>query len=133
MTRHRMVVVTVIGLAAVAVWPAISLSESDRAGREKIASLAEAADTAFKATRVEYDAGLARVEDVYQWSLRLMETEQLEGKANAAADHADRMRELHKRVAALHRTGGRGGSSRDFYSTQYYSLEADSQLTTKQN
>ncbi len=69
----------------------------------------------------------AGVEDIYLWSRRLMEAEEQDGAGNAAvADHVERMRNLHKKVAALRQTGTKGGSERDFYATAYYLVEAES-------
>jgi hypothetical protein len=88
--------------------------------------LVEAATAAYQCTQAEYNVNRATVEDVYQWSRRIMKAE---NSRDAAAAHVGRMRELHERVSALHQAGAAGGSAQDYESTRFYLLEARSHLT----
>src|SRR5262245_2034466 len=123
-TRHSAVVVIVSLVAVVALLTGFQVN-ADQSGKDQNANeMVEAAKNALKATMAANEAGRATIEDIYQWSRRLMAAEQRAGKANAAADHLERMDQLHQKTAALYRTGSRGGSEEKFYGSKFYLLEA---------
>jgi hypothetical protein len=91
-----------------------------------ISALVEAAQAALETTDAAHQAGQASVEDVYQWSQRLMKAELKAGAGEAAIkDHLARMKNLYDKTDALYQTGSQGGSARNFRSCKYYLLEAE--------
>jgi hypothetical protein len=113
------------GLIAVSVfWMGLQLGAEQSVKSENAAAMVEAAKGALRATMASQEAGRATIEDVYQWSRRLMTAEALAGKADAGADHFDRMGALHQKAAALYKKGAKGGSEEKFYATKFYLLEA---------
>jgi hypothetical protein len=100
--------------------------EQERKPRSK---LAEAAAAALIATQAQKEFQQATVDDVYQWSRRLMEAEQQDSEGEAAIKrHLIRMRRLYEKTEALFKKGARGGAANHFHATKYYFLEAESLL-----
>ena len=90
-------------------------------------TLAEAAQSAYESAASEYAA--MRLDDVdllYRWSKRWMEAED---SPAARQSHLERMQGLHNRVAALHKSGIRGGDTRQYHATIYYVAEARAKLS----
>src|SRR4051794_34957665 len=102
-TRYTAIVALV---PAAVLWIGLQL-HADQSGRpERAAEMVAAAEGALKATIDSQDAGAgATIEDVYQWSRRLMSAEQREGKKGARASHLERMRTLHDKTTARFNAG----------------------------
>jgi hypothetical protein len=100
-------------------------AEDDPQTNQNVPETVDAAKSAFETIAADYALGQASVEDMYQWSRRLMEAE-LAGGTNkkAVLDHVARMRTLFEKVAGLHKIQVKGGSAREFQSTRYYLLAA---------
>jgi hypothetical protein len=104
------------------------LQADDPAENEDVPEIVNAAQEAFKSAQAEHGFQQANVEDLYQWSRRLMEAEQASGKnKKAVLDHVTRMRDLHARTEALFKTGAKGGSAFRYHATRYYLLEAEAE------
>ena len=93
--------------------------------------MVETAKSALRSTMAAQLAGRATIEDIYQWSRRLMNAEQLAGIASASADHLERMDTLHKKVEALYKTASKGGSEDKYYASKFYLLEAQAMNPAK--
>jgi hypothetical protein len=130
MNTKRLTIPLVVAVAVCCGWLCLSPSRAQDSGAEDAKSkLVEAAKQTYMSIAAEYQFGQASVEDMYQWSRRLMEAEINSGdgrRLKAQTDHIDRMNELHKKVAALRANGVKGGSTPDYYATMYYLLEAES-------
>jgi hypothetical protein len=113
------------GLIAVSVfWMGLKLGAEEGRKPDNAAAMVTAAKNTLRATMAAKDAGRATIEDIYQWSRRLMTAEQLAGKTNASADHLERMRTLHETAAALYNNKAKGGSENNLYASEFYLLEA---------
>ena len=123
-----------VGVGLVTVLTILSVSHL-RAGKEdatqQSSPLAAAAFEAYKCTDAEFNLGQATVEDVYQWSHRLMQAEQADGKATALADHAARMRALRDKTEKIFKASIAGVSAFKYHATQYYALDAEQAIGKK--
>jgi hypothetical protein len=118
------------GLIAAAIfWMGLQLGAEQSLKLENAAAMVEAAKGALRSTMAAHEAGRATIEDIYQWSRRLMAAEQLAGKAGAGAAHFERMGTLHEKAAALYKKGAKGGSEEKFYASKFYLLEAQANDT----
>ena len=81
-------------------WLSRSTAQEDRAPN-RISKVVDSAKLALDAYETMYQVGQATAEDVYRWSLRLMEAELLANSTNdaPAQNHRDRMLKLHRQVA----------------------------------
>ena len=102
----------------------ISRSNADEEAKPDL-SLVEAADLAWKSTKAEFAAGQRDVEELYQWSRRLMDAELAAGETGARKDHLSRMRDLYHQMDARYNAGAELGSERRVAATKYYLLEAE--------
>lgn len=129
--RTRPTVVVVIGglVVTTALLTGFQVNADQNRKSENTAEMVEAAKNALRATMAAHTAGKATVEDIYQWSRRLMTAEQLAGKAGASTDHLERMDTLHKKTEALYKTAAKGGSEEKFYASKFYLLEAQANET----
>jgi hypothetical protein len=91
--------------------------------------MAESARKAYDAYTTMYEVGQATAEDLYLWSDRLMKAEQADDPASKepAEAHWKRMRDLHKRIAALHQAGVAGGEESSLAAAEYYLAEAEAE------
>jgi hypothetical protein len=104
------------------------LRADDPEENQDVPEIVKEAEMAFKCTQAEHQFQQRSVEDLYQWSRRLMEAERASGtNKNAALDHVTRMRQLHEKIEALFKHGVKGGSETDFHATRYYLLEAQAE------
>ena len=124
--RSKNVIAITMALAMVTVW-LCSVSYSEVASTEGVANnqLVETATAAFKAARAEYEVGRGTVEDLYQWSRRIMDAELSNGAGAAATNHLARMTELNDRVTALVGIGRESTDGTLATSAAYYVVEAE--------
>jgi membrane-bound lytic murein transglycosylase len=126
MRTNRLIVVGIAGLLSCFGWLCISPAPAEQGNASAPKSLAEAAESAYKATVASYEAGKGTVEDIYRWSRRLMEAQQAEGKnPEAKAAHLARMNKLQQKVEARYMTGSVAGEASAYYATKFYVLEAE--------
>jgi hypothetical protein len=132
MKAKRLVVAGGAGLVSVLTLLSLSHLLADKgAATPKTSPLAEAALETYKCASAEYLTGKTTVEDLYQWSRRLMECEVADGKATALADHAARMRQLHDKMDKLFKLGLPPATSFKYNATKFYVLEAEKALGEK--
>ena len=110
-----------------AVWEARADAEKQPA--VKPSPLLEPAKQAYKSTTAAYDLGSVGFADLYFWSRRWMDAEVASANTptqqHAAKDaHLERMKNLHGKIAALHKEGIVGGEAEKFYATKYFLEEA---------
>jgi hypothetical protein len=131
-TRHITAVVTA-GLIAAGALLTRYQAYADIGGKpdDAAAEMVAAAENALRATMAANEAGRATIEDIYQWSLRLMNAEKGAGKADAAADHLKRMDNLHQKADLLYQAKAKGSSVNKVYATQFYFLEAKAMAEKK--
>jgi hypothetical protein len=123
MKTRNVVALAMMGFLVAALMMGLQVrADQDRAADN--AALVEAADMALKATIAEHEAGKATIEDVYQWSQRLMTAERRAGKVDASSAHVQRMRQLHEKQTVLFKTGSVAGSQRKVFASKYYLVEA---------
>jgi hypothetical protein len=98
------------------------------------AEMVKAAEGALRGTMAQYEFQQSSVEQVYQWSKRLMKAEIANGKnkSKAALDHVQRMRNVYQKAEALFKNGVKGGSEDKFHATHYYFLEAQANALKKE-
>jgi hypothetical protein len=123
MTRTRLAAFVGAGLLVSGLsWSAAQEEQPQKA----TSKTAEAAKEAYAAFETMYQVGKATTEDVYVWSRRWMDAELKNDPMNkqAVEDHWKRMRELHMRVATLHRAGVAGGEASTLAAAEYYLAEA---------
>ena len=108
------------------------LRADERAAPDKQAAVVEAARKAYEATDSEFRQFRCVIDEVYVWSKRLLEAEQRHGaNANAAADHADRMRKLDTFVLELQKSHPKHVVGNLLLATKYYVLEAEANQAAK--
>ena len=126
-----------MALLAILFATGIGISGTRAEQREHVArqdsGIVAAAKEALAAVQESYDAGRASAEDIYLWSRRVAEAARLEspkgaGVEAAAAEHIERMKELHSRVAKMHGVGLAGGELRVLKATRYYVAAAEREL-----
>lgn len=120
MTKFRFVFVFGVMILFVAV---AQLWAEERAAAGKNAELIAAARAAYEATDDDFRNFRCVVDEVYDWSKRLMDAEG-GANSNAAAVHAERMRSLHAFVKHLQEKQPQG-VNRTLLATRYYVLEAE--------
>jgi hypothetical protein len=122
MAPNRFICLTVSGLSICLMSALVGQLRADASkGAEPNANLVEAATAAYQGAQSDYKIMRATAEDVYQWSLRVMNAEK---QPKSAAAHVERMRDLHERATARYKAGG--VSAREYESTRFYLLEAQS-------
>jgi hypothetical protein len=124
--------IAIVGLIATAVfWTGLQLGAEQAPKPDNSAELVQAAKDTLTATMAASLAGRATIEDVYQWSRRLMAAEQLAGKASASADHLQRMDNLHQQAEALYQAKAKGSSVNKAHASRFYFLEAQAMNAAK--
>ena len=132
MSTNRLFITSGIGLVSVLTLLGVSHLRAEKGdANQQPSPLAAAAFEAYKCTNAEFNLGQATVEDVYQWSHRLMRAEQADGKATALADHAERMRGLRDKMEKIFKASIPGVSAFKYHATQYYALEAEQAIGKK--
>lgn len=124
--RTRPYPVVAIGclVAAAALLMAFRINADQIRKPQNAPEMVETAKNALRSTMAAQLAGRATIEDIYQWSRRLMDAELVAGTATASADHLERMDTLHKKVEALYKTASKGGSEDKYHASKFYLLEA---------
>ena len=110
----------IAGLLICSGFAAIEPNEKGVQVNEKMAAAAKAT---LKATQVLEVAGRASVEDVYRWSLHIVESEDF--SAQSIEDHKALMRVFHNRSLALNQAGVPGGEENILHATEYYLAESE--------
>ena len=119
-TRQFLVVGGVLLLAVTLICS--SFAAVDSGGPQPIdKAMLEAAQAGLKATQAVFAVGNASIEDVYRWSMRVMEAQHRSPQARK--DHAARMLELNKKMKAMAQ-GGALISTEEMSAVDYFLAEA---------
>jgi hypothetical protein len=104
----------------------------------KMQAMIDAARATYEAQSVAYELGTQVASEVYVWSSDLRSSQvraagSRQEVSKACQEHVDRMKKLHKNVAALANQGARGGEADRFHATKFYVAEAELLLLEAQN
>jgi hypothetical protein len=135
MKANRVILLSCFSLLVAASWLYVTQSRADQSKVVRHSpnqKLVEAAQAALIATEADYNVNNATLEEIYQWSKRLMDAElQNRGGDAAVSRHFDRMAEKQKRVSALFQAGVRGGSAKEEAAARYYLEEAAAMVAAR--
>jgi hypothetical protein len=131
--RTRPSAVVVIGglIATVALLTGFQVNADETRTAGNGDEMVDAAKDALVFTTAANEAGRATIEDVYQWSLRLMNAEKSAGMAGAAANQLKRMDNLHQRADLLYQAKAKGSSVFKVSASKFYLLEAQAMAREK--
>ncbi len=126
MAKGRVKVVVFASMLCLIASVVAKLMADEGSVETKRAELVNAAKDAYKATDAAFRMNRCVVDEVYMWSRRLMQAEQLQGtNANAAAEHTSRMHKLHDYVLDLREKNPQRALEHISLQTKYYLLEAE--------
>jgi hypothetical protein len=126
MGKGRVKLVLFASMLCLVVGIVAKLKADETSVETKRAQLVTAAKEAYKATDAAFRLNRCVVDEVYMWSRRLMQSEQLQGtNANAASEHTSRMHELHDYVLDLREKNPQRSLEHICLQTTYYLLEAE--------
>jgi|GEM_PF-2968461 len=92
--------------------------------------MAVAAARAFEATQAAYNSGNATLEALISWSNRWLAADlelarSREEQLEATRAHFRRIRDMHRKIAAMYRSGSRGGEAQSMATADYYLADAE--------
>ena len=128
-THLRMSLLAILILVPAKLLPAQNVAQEDKLALDMLKEAAEAYD----AYEANYYAERALLHEVYDWSVRWMESQRLlshttQEHRKAVRAHLDRMTKLAKQIDALFRVGARGGERTKYYASRFYVAEAKHKL-----
>jgi hypothetical protein len=118
-------------IAASVFWIGLQSGADEACKPDNAAELVEAAKSTLQATIAANTAGRATIEEVYQWSRRLMEAEQAAGNAKARAGHLQRMEHLYQSADGLYQAKAKGATVNKALASKFYFLEAQAMNAAK--
>jgi hypothetical protein len=126
MANRRVQLVVFMSMLCLAVGVVVKLKADQTSVEIKRAELVKAAKDAYDATDAAFKQNRCIIEEVYIWSRRLMQAEQLQGaNANAAAEHTQRMNDLRDYVLDLREKNPQRSLEHMLLQAKYYVLEAE--------
>jgi hypothetical protein len=105
---------------------------------ERAKAMVVAAEETYKAESMEYEIDRVPLDNIYVWSRRRLDADNVLIALQHAGDdkmlraerleaferHLARMEKLHERVAALHKAHALGGEASQYHATRFYVAEA---------
>jgi hypothetical protein len=135
MKANRVILLSCISLVVGGSWLYVThlrADETEGLNSTPNQTLVGFAKEALVATEAAYFVNQASLEEIYEWSKRLMDAELLNGVGDdAVSAHLERMREKHRRAEALFQAGARGVSPKDYAAARYYLMEAESMMAAR--
>jgi hypothetical protein len=131
MAKRRTTLAALVLMLCLVVGFVAKLNADETAAEVKRAELVTAAKKAYESKEADFKNFRCLADEVYVWSRRLMQAEQLQGtNANAAAEHLTRMRDLNDFVLDLEENNPQRAGTIHLQ-TKYYLLEAEIGQATK--
>ena len=107
--------------------------ESTNKDREAIANLVESARMAYKSTDAAWAADTVPIENIFTWSIKLLDAELLmaengEERLTALRNYVDRTENVANQVKSLYDLGERGGEMHKYWPAKFYYEDAQRRL-----
>jgi hypothetical protein len=126
MANRRVQLVVCLSILCVVAGVVVKLKADESSVEIKRTELVKAAKDAYDATDAAFKQNRCIIEEVYIWSRRLMQAEQLQGtNANAAAEHSRRMSDLRDYVLDLKEKNPQRSLQHMYLQSKYYIVEAE--------